>query len=300
MTDPTAVRFTTAIGTPLTDEETLHEDGLAKHLSDQLGHGFEGILVAGTMGAMPLLTGNTYRRLVTRTVELARNKAEILAGAGDTGFTRTRERIRFLNTLPINGVAVLAPFFWSFPQPHLVSYYRALADECVSPLYLYDLPQVTGTKLEMDTVLALAEHPNIKGIKVSCEFTFTRQLMDRLGDRPFRVIVAQPDLVDVLLRSGIREHLDGMWAICPGWTRALRQAAASGDWEAASRYQQKITHLRNRIGAMGFGVFTELMNARGVPGRFAPRPHATLSGEQRQQLLQDPVVAELLRDDPAA
>jgi len=296
----TTTRFITALGTPLTEDECLHEEGLERQLADQWAHGFEGVLVAGTMGAMQLLTDETYRRLVGASVSLSQGRGEVLIGAGDAGFSRSRDRIRFINDYAVDGVAVLAPFFWSFSQANLIPYYQGLADESKAPLYLYDLPQVTGTKLEMDTILTLAKHPNIKGIKVSCDFSFTRQMMDRLDDPGFRVIVAQPDLVDVLLRSGVREHLDGMWAICPGWTLALRTAASRDDWDEAARRQQAISHIRGCLARFGFSVFTELMNARGIPGRFTPRPHATLSADQRAQLFDDPTVAALVHEDPAA
>ena len=90
-------RFTTAIGTPLTDDEQLHDDGLICELEDQARHGIPGILVAGSMGAMQLLADETYRRLVERAVELWRGKGELLVGAGDAGFVRTRDRLKFLN-----------------------------------------------------------------------------------------------------------------------------------------------------------------------------------------------------------
>ena len=51
--------FITAIGTPLTEDECLHEEGLEIQLADQWNHGINGILVAGTMGAMQLLTNDT-------------------------------------------------------------------------------------------------------------------------------------------------------------------------------------------------------------------------------------------------
>jgi len=293
-----SAHFITAIGTPLTEDEALHEQGLGAHLADQRNAHIDGILVGGTMGAMQLLTDQTYRRLVRRAVELWTGHGEIFVGAGDTGLTRTRERILFLNQCQIDGAAVLAPYFWTFSQKELIDYYRALADISTAPLYLYDLPQVTGTKLEMDTIVALADHPNIRGVKLSCELAFTRRLIDLVGDS-LRVLVAQPDLVDLLLRQGVSQHLDGMWAIAPGWTVELGRCASRGNWAGAAEYQQNITNLRNLIMKFGLGVFTELMNARGISGIFAPRPFARLDDAARRSLLKEPVVEKLIREDPA-
>lgn len=289
-------RFTAAIGTPLTEEECLHVEGLRLQMQSLLEAGIEGVLAAGSMGAMQLLTHPTYADLVRHITEIAAGKCEVLVGAGDTGLARTRERILYLNGFRIDGVAVLAPFFWNFSQEELIEYYRALADVSRAPLYLYDLPQVTHTKLSLETILTLSSHPNIRGAKLSCEVSFARQLIDRV-DPGFRVIVAAPDLVDVLLRSGIREHLDGMWTVAPRWTVAIGRAAAQDQWDQAAGHQRDLTALRNLIVNLGFAVFTEIMNARGIPGEFAPRPCRRLSEPQRQSLLAEPILRRLLQED---
>jgi len=291
--------FITAIGTPLTEDEGLHEEGLAIELEDQWRAGIDGILVAGSMGAMQLLSDETYRRLIEQSVELSSGRGEILVGAGDTGFARTRDRILFLNQFKIDGVAVLAPFFWKFGQDELVEYFSSLADICRSPLYLYDLPQVTGTTLSLETVLKLAKHPNIPGIKASCEIAFIRSLADRVGDS-FRVIIANAFLVDTLLHHGFYNHLDGMWAMAPRWTVEIGGCAARSDWQGAADNQRKIIELKEVvILKYDFAGFTGVMNARGIPGFFTPRPFTRLSQDRREQLLNEPIVQKLMKEDPA-
>ena len=92
-----AFHLTTAIGTPLTDDEQLHEEGLRIHLADQWNAGISGIFVAGSMGMMQLLRDETYRRLVEVAVTLSEGRGEIFAGAGDTSLARTRDRLQFLD-----------------------------------------------------------------------------------------------------------------------------------------------------------------------------------------------------------
>lgn len=290
--------FISAVGTPLTEEEQLLETGLEMELADHWNHGIDGILVAGTMGAMQLLTDRTYRSLIERAVHYSAGRGEVLIGAGDAGFTRSKERIEYINQFKVDGIAVLAPYFWKFPQDVLVDYYRGLADVAKSPLYLYDLPTVTGTKISMETFLELSKHPNIRGAKLSCDVDFVRQLIDRVDDS-FRIIVASPNLVDVLLKHGISEHLDGMWSIVPGWTVALGQSVMKGDYEAAARYQRLITEARELIAQYSYSAYTVMMNARGLPGKYAPRPFIPLNKEKKEQLLQTPVMRKLIEEDPA-
>lgn len=290
-------KIISAIGTPLTDDEQLHAEGLELQLADHWNYGIHGILVGGTMGAMQLLTNDTYEQLVRRSIELWAGHGEILVGAGDAGFARSRDRIEFLNQFAIDGVAILTPYFWGFSQEELITYYKALADVSKAPIYLYDLPALTGTKITMETMAELAKHPNIAGAKVSCDAPFQRALVDELGDS-FRVIVAQPELVDMMMHHGIPEHLDGVWSIHPGWIMALARHAADGDWDKAAEIQRSITKLRNLIVQRGFSVYTNFMNARGIPGRFAPLPFKPLTQVEHEALLKEPIVAKFIAENP--
>lgn len=285
----------TAIGTPLTDDgERLHVEGLEAQVEDQWKGGMTGLLVAGTMGNLQLLADETWEDLVDHCIRLGRGRGEVLVGVGDAGLTRTLARIRRTNDKTVDGVVALSPYFIKFAQAELVDYYTAIADASRHPLYLYDLPVLTGTKLSLDTVATLARHPNIAGIKCSCEFNWTRQLIDL--DLPgFRVIVAQAELIDVLFRAGVTAHLDGIFAAAPHWVGDIARNAVRGDWDAAAEAQRKLIALLQlvREGPV-MPTFSAIMNARGIPGNYAPRPHRPLDPRRAEAVLQSPIVQELL------
>jgi 4-hydroxy-tetrahydrodipicolinate synthase len=283
-----------AVGTPLDEDEGVHVDGLHKHLDEQRAAKIDGILVAGTMGLMQLLADKTYFDLVKISAERWKGCGELLIGVGDASYARTAERIRAVNDIAVDGVVVLSPYFISFSQAELLDYYRSLADLSRAPLFLYDLPQRTRTSLEINTVLALSRHPNITGIKCSGDIDQTRRLIRELQGSAFRVVVAQAPLLDVLMREGISQHLDGVYSIAPGCTKEVANAAARGDWDTASRYIERLKGLLQTIQAYGiFPSMTAILNERGIPGSFAPRPFQPLPEEKRRQLLEEPSVARV-------
>ena len=292
-------RVISAVVTPLQDDESLHVEGLAAHLEEQWSAGIHGLLVAGSMGEMQLLSDRTYAELIEHSVRISAGRGEIVVGVGDTSLVRTLERIRFVNKFPVDGVVVLTPYFTSFKPEELVDYYRALADASRHPLYLYDLPCVAKMKLDFETVQHAAEHPNIHGIKASCEAQWTKELFRRIGER-FRVIIAQPRLMDCLLREGILEHLDGIFAVAPAWTMALVRAAQSGDWRRAAAYQKRLNTLLDVVLEQEvLACVTAIFNARGIPGKIGAAPMRQLDATGRDRLLGAPVVQELLRGEPA-
>jgi len=287
--------FISAICTPLTATDGLHEEGLASHLDAQWSNGIQGILVAGTMGLMQLLRDDTYQALCRKSIELTKGRGEVMIGAGDTSLSRTLARVEFLNTLKgVDSVVVLSPFFMSFSQSELFDYFTAIANASKVPLYLYDVPHWTRSKIELQTVVRLAEHPNIKGIKCSDQFVSTRLLIDAVPDQ-FRVIVAQPLLVDAILKFGVYQHLDGLFALAPKWTHAMGTAADRGDWETAGRYQRKIAQIASLLPKYGvFPASTAILNSQGAPGRFGPRPYQMLNEQAAAEFLAEPIVKELL------
>ncbi len=295
-----SLKMITALGTPLTAEEDLHPAGLEAQIQDQLTHGINGFLVAGTMGLMQLLKDSTYRELVERSVQFNAGHAELLVGVGDTSFVRTRERIRMVEDFAIDGIVVISPYFLKYSQSDLVDYFETLADLSSRPVFLYDLPQTTGTKLEVDTVLQLAKHPNIRGIKCSDHFTTIRPVIDAVGEE-FRVIVAQPNLMDVLLQAGVREHLDGIYIVVPEWIEAMVEATLVKDWNRLALVQQDLSALLKLLTTFSaplFSTVTTLMNERGIPGNFAPQPMRPVTSAEREQLLAHPLVQKVLTGKP--
>jgi 4-hydroxy-tetrahydrodipicolinate synthase len=283
-----------AICTPLDADGELHLPGLEAHVADQWRAGIGGLLVGGTMGLMQLQTDATFRALAEHAARLSAGRGEVLVGVGDTSFARTRDRVRAVHDLGIDGVVVVTPYLWKFAQSELVDYYRAVADASRVPVYLYDLPGLTGVKLDHDTVLAAARHPNVRGIKSSAPWDDTRRLMDRAGDR-LRVVPAQAHLVDALVRCGVRENLDGVFAVAPGWATAIARAAESGDWPLAARRQQRLSALLAELTRYPlFPACAAVLNARGVSGNVAPAPMRPLAEEQRAALLDGPAVRQLV------
>jgi 4-hydroxy-tetrahydrodipicolinate synthase len=284
-----------AICTPLNPDESLHMDGLKAHLEAQWQMGARGILVGGTMGLMQLLNPQTYGDLVRESIIAGRDRGEILVGIGDTSFVRTRVRLQICEKWKPDGVVVITPYFYKFARQDLIDYFKALADESKTPLFVYYLPGLTGVTMDVDAALELSRHPNIRGIKCSCDYAWTEQLRSE-APSDFRVIVAQPNLLAPLFRAGVREHLDGIFAILPGLTAHLLRACAAENAKEADAKQALLSRvLRTLVSAYPlFPACEALLNEQGIPGRICPAPIRSLSDEQKQKLLAEPVIREAL------
>jgi 4-hydroxy-tetrahydrodipicolinate synthase len=292
-------KIITAIGTPLVEGDRLHEKGLAVHLQDQWSAGVDGILIAGSMGMMQLLSDTTYQQLVRQSVQLSAGQGELFVGAGDAGYARTKERIEFVNEFDVQGVVILSPYLFHFNNDELVDYFHGLADISKPPLYLYDLPGLTGVDLSIETLLRIFEHPNIAGIKSSGSGGEKPPLIRQAIGESKRILVAQPNLIDMYIRHGFTEHLDGIYCVAPKSVVAIARSAAEDDWEQAGFYQQKLSELLALLrGCSGImSAFSNMMNARGLPGRYYPQPYHPMDENQWQRVLNDPVFQYVLTEE---
>jgi len=283
-----------AVGTPLKDGGALHREALSAHLSDQWKHGIDGVLIAGSMGTAQLLADDAYRDLIQHGTECARGCGEVFVGVGDTSYDRTRCRIEYVNSIKVDAVVILTPYLIRYQNTELIDYYSTLADISDAPIYLYDLPALVGWSVPIEVILDLASHPNIHGIKCSCPLGHARMIEDQVG-QSFRIIHAQPLLLDRLLRSESLDHLDGIFSLAPAWTKSIGDAAQVGDWKKASDYQNKIIQLIQLLARFGvYPSYSALLNARDIPGNYAPRPIHALAEVQLYELLNDPIARELI------
>ena len=163
--DPPFGRVLTAMVTPFTADGDLDLDGaarLAEHLVDS---GNDGVVVNGTTGESPTTTDAEKERLVRAVVEAVGDRARVVAGAGTNDTRHTVELARAAEKAGAHGLLLVTPYYNRPPQAGLLAHFRAAADATALPAMLYDIPVRTGTAIQTDTLLRLAEHERIVAVK---------------------------------------------------------------------------------------------------------------------------------------
>ena len=136
---------------------------LATYLVDEQGN--DGLIVNGTTGESPTTTDAEKSELVRAVVDAVGDRAQIVAGVGTFDTVHTVHLAEQAAKSGAHGLLVVTPYYSKPPQAGLLAHFRAVADGVELPVLLYDIPQRTGTAIEVDTMLRLAEHPRIVGVK---------------------------------------------------------------------------------------------------------------------------------------
>src|SRR6266699_5789103 len=161
-------RFTgcgTALVTPFRRDGSLEEATLRKLVRRQIEAGVDFVVPCGTTGESPTLTHEEHLRVVQITIELAKGKVAVLAGAGGYNTAEVIALARELAALGADGILSVTPYYNKPTQDGLFQHYRAIAEAVHLPIILYSVQGRTGVNMEPGTVKRLAGIENIVGIK---------------------------------------------------------------------------------------------------------------------------------------
>ena len=158
-------RVLTAMVTPFRADGSLDLEAaqrLAGHLVD---HGHDGLVVSGTTGESPTTSDDEKERLVRAVVEAVGDRARVVAGTGTNDTHHTVELSRTAEKAGAHGLLLVTPYYNKPPQEALVRHFQAAADAVDLPVLLYDIPGRTGTPIEYASLVRLAAHDRILGVK---------------------------------------------------------------------------------------------------------------------------------------
>jgi 4-hydroxy-tetrahydrodipicolinate synthase len=155
----------TALVTPFRRDGSLDEATLRALVKRQIDAGVDFLVPCGTTGESPTLTHEEHIRVVEITVELAKGKVPVLAGAGGYNTAEVTAMARELAVLGADGILSVTPYYNKPTQEGLFQHYRAIAEAVSLPIILYSVQGRTGVNIEPATVRRLAQIENIIGIK---------------------------------------------------------------------------------------------------------------------------------------
>jgi 4-hydroxy-tetrahydrodipicolinate synthase len=159
-------QMVTAMITPMTPEGAVDYDGAAR-LADYLVTDMrnDGLVVNGTTGEAPTTTDEEKERLLRVVLEAVGARAKVVAGVGTNITAHTIELARAAERAGVHGLLVVTPYYNRPPQPALEAHFTAVADATGLPMLIYDIPARTGAAVATETLIKLAAHPRIVGVK---------------------------------------------------------------------------------------------------------------------------------------
>lgn len=165
MTSSPFGRVLTAMVTPMSRDGEIDDKGTDSLVDHLLATGHDGIVVNGTTGESSTLSVDESIEMVRRVKQRAGDRAKVVAGVGSNDTRHAVQMAGLAADAGADALLLVSPYYNKPTQAGLVAHCRTVADTTDLPVMLYDIPARTGIPFTTDTLVTLAEHPNIVAVK---------------------------------------------------------------------------------------------------------------------------------------
>jgi 4-hydroxy-tetrahydrodipicolinate synthase len=273
--------------TPMTADGAVDYGGaarLAEHLVTDMRN--DGLVISGTTGESPTTTDEEKDRLLRAVIEAVGDRAAVVAGVGTNNTAHSRELATAAERAGADGLLVVTPYYSKPPQSGLLAHFTAVADSTGLPVLLYDIPGRTATAIETPTLLELAAHPRIVGVKdakadlmAGSEVMAATGLVFYCGDDPLNL---------PWLSVGASGFISVHGHIVGDRLHALIEAYFEGRVaEALALHNALLPVYRGMTRAQGAIMAKAALTMLGLPGGHARLPLMDATPEQIERLRED-------------
>jgi 4-hydroxy-tetrahydrodipicolinate synthase len=230
----------TALVTPFTATGELDRDTLKKLVDRQIEAGITGLVPVGTTGESPTLTNAEHHEVIRVVVEQAAGRVPVIAGCGSNNTVEALEHTKFAKEVGAEASLHVAGYYNKPSATGFLRHFQLIADSVDLPLIVYNIPGRTGKNIDNQTMLALAEHPNIVGVKeASGDF---KQMMELIQRRPpgFTVLSGDDEITLPLMALGGNGVISVTSNLLPGKMVDLVRRMLAGDTAGARAVHYEI------------------------------------------------------------
>jgi 4-hydroxy-tetrahydrodipicolinate synthase len=229
----------TALVTPFDEQGRIDFGALERFVNWQIERGIDFLVPCGTTGESATLSGDERKAVTAAVVKVANSRVPVIAGAGGNHTAKAVFWARDAAEVGADGILSVSPMY-NKPGPEgLYRHYSALSEATELPILVYNVPGRTGSDLDVETILRLAEIPRIVGLKeASGNFGRIARLMTVLPE-DFLVFSGDDSTALALLALGARGLISVVSNEIPRDMSALVRAALEGDWTEARKLQRR-------------------------------------------------------------
>ena len=236
-----------AIVTPMHEDGSLDLERFRRLIDFHVREGTDGIVVVGTTGESPTVDWDEHRLLIKTAVEHAAGRVPIIAG---TGANSTREAIELAAYAKQAGADMslsVVPYYNKPTQEGLYLHFKAIAEAVDLPHIVYNVPGRTVADLSNDTLLRLAQIPNIVGVKdATANLERGTDLVRRVPER-FAVYSGDDGTALALMLVGGHGVISVTANVAPRMMHEMCKSAVCGDVRLARELNARLMPLHKAL-----------------------------------------------------
>lgn len=230
----------TALVTPFNADGTIDEPSLRSLVSWQVESGVDFLVPCGTTGETPTLSRSEVQFVVEITVDAARGRVPIVAGATSNSTREAVEKAQAVAAIHgVDAILTASPYYNKPTQEGQYQHFKAIAEAVDKPVVLYNVPGRTAANLEAATVGRLAQIKNIVAIKEASGLIGQISEVFNQVAEDFAVLSGDDVMTLPVIALGGVGVISVASNEIPREMAKLTRAALDGDWEVARRIHRK-------------------------------------------------------------
>ena len=254
--------------TPLKPNGDINPDMVRPLVDYLIDRGISGIYPLGSTGEGPLFSTDERKAIAAATVEAVAGRVPVIIHTGAISTAEALELTHHARDIGANAASVITPWYFRYSDEALLLHYRAIYEALPDfPVYLYNLPALTGNSLSAALVTRLArEYDKCVGLKDSSGDLQTMFATNHLCDGRFNTCIGPDMLILAGLAIGLDAAVSGHSNVFPEIIVGIYDAVAADDLALARRLQRQLKTVGEVISsAGGLPLFKSLLSARGLP-----------------------------------
>lgn len=231
-----------ALCTPFT-QDGVNFDAFGKLIDFQIDGSTDALIVNGTTGEPSTMSEEEKRAALSFALERTAGRIPVIAGTGGNDTKKVIAASIEAQKMGADALLIVTPYYNKATQKGLIAHYTAVADAVDIPIIVYNVPGRTGLNMLPETLAALAEHPNIAGMKEASGNLAQVSEMARLCGDKCDLYSGEDGLVVPLLSVGGKGVISVVSNIAPRIMHDMVEKFLSGDIAGARELQFKVNPL---------------------------------------------------------
>ncbi|UZE97611.1 4-hydroxy-tetrahydrodipicolinate synthase [Alkalimarinus alittae] len=236
-----------ALATPMTPDGALDWERLDGLVDFHVENGTDAIVAVGTTGESATLNPDEHCAVIRRVVDRVAGRISVIAGTGANSTTEAIHLTREAKKIGVDACLLVTPYYNKPTQEGLYLHYKAVAEAVDVDQILYNVPGRTAVDMLNETVVRLADIPNITGVKdATGNLARGKELIELVGDR--MAVYSGDDATAVeLILLGAKGNISVTANVLPKDMADMCRLALEGKADEARAINQRLEALNNKL-----------------------------------------------------
>jgi 4-hydroxy-tetrahydrodipicolinate synthase len=236
-----------ALVTPMHEDSSVDYDQLRQLIDWHIAEGTDCLGVVGTTGESPTVSVEEHCEIIRVSVQHARGRVPIMAGAGANSTVEAIELTRFAKQVGADCSLQVVPYYNKPSQEGIYRHFRAIAEAVDLPVVLYNVPSRTVADMQPETALRLAQVPGVIGIKEASGNIERAAWLIKQAPKGFSIYSGDDGTAVALMLLGGHGNVSVTANVAPRLMHEMCMAAIQGDVKRAAALHLQLLPVHRQL-----------------------------------------------------